>query len=244
LLADAKRISRHPPYRDSTARTRLLAEQLAYRGHVREANRVIGAQDAGIAVELAYVGGVPIESLSIRVARLVADGSRSSTQALAWWAERRDTTALRTYATAARARLSATHVPVRLAAAYDTAAAQAHLALARGDSAGALARFTALPDTLCPRCYPDRLVRARLLSARGRLREALRDLREPLVAYLSPFELFYALERGRVAEQLGEMREAHESYAFVVASWERGDPEVQMLVRQARIGVTRVRGRQ
>ena len=162
LLADDRRASRHPPYRDSTMRARLLAEQLAYRGHVREARRVIGDQDAGIAVELAYLGGAPPDSIAARIARLVASGSRNASQALAWWSERRDTSALRTYTTTARARLAGTQVPARLAAVYDTGAAAAHLALARGDSADAIARFTALPDTLCPRCYPDRLVRSRL----------------------------------------------------------------------------------
>jgi hypothetical protein len=207
---------------------------------VREAHRVIGTQDAGIAVELAYLGGVPADSAAARIARLVAGGSRSSTQALAWWAERRDTSMLRAYATAARTRLTSPDPRVRFAATYDTAAAQAHLALAQGDTTGALARFTVLPDTLCPRCYPDRLVRARLLASQNRLPEAMRDLREPLVAYLSPFELLFALERGRVAERLGELKEAGDSYTFVATSWARGDPEVQALVQTARAGLARV----
>jgi hypothetical protein len=97
----------------------------------------------------------------------------------------------------------------------------------------------ALPDTLCPRCYPDRLTRARLRSAVGRHREALADLREPLVALLSPFELLFALERGRVAERVGEWAEARESYVFVIASWARGDPEVQPAVVAARAGLRR-----
>jgi hypothetical protein len=69
------------------------------------------------------------------------------------------------------------------------------------------------------------------------------DLREPLVALLSPFELLFARERGRVAERLGEWREARESYALVVASWARGDPEVQPHVAAARAGLQRVRRR-
>jgi serine/threonine-protein kinase len=126
---------------------------------------------------------------------------------------------------------------------YDTAAALAHLALVQRDTAEALRRFEALPDTLCPRCYPDRLTRARLLTARGRHRDAMADLREPLVALLSPFELLFALERGRVAERLGDRQEARESYAFVVASWARGDPELQPYVAAARAGLRRVGGR-
>jgi serine/threonine-protein kinase len=209
---------------------------------------VIGAHDAAIAVELAYLGGAPADSVAARLTRLRAAGSRYAAQALAWWAGRGDTAALRAYADAARARLDAADAAdaatsATLAAAYDTAAALAHLALARGDTAGALARLVALPDTLCPRCYPDRLTRARLLAARGQRREALADLREPLVALLSPFELLFALERGRVAEGLGAWAEARESYGFVAASWARGDPEVRRLAAEARAGLGRVRGR-
>jgi serine/threonine-protein kinase len=131
----------------------------------------------------------------------------------------------------------------RLGAVYDTAAALAHLVLARRDTAEALRRFEALPDTLCPRCYPDRLTRARLLTARGRHGAAMADLREPLVALLSPFELLFALERGRVAERLEAWPEARESYAFVVASWARGDLEVQPYVTAARAGLQRIRRR-
>ena len=245
VLATGGRGSRHPPYRDSASRARLLAEQLAYRGHVRDARRVIGDYDAAIAVELAYLGGAPADSVAARLTRLLARGSPYTNQALGWWSGRGDTAALRAYGAAARAR---TERPVagdaaRLAAAYDTAAALAHLALARGDSAGALARFAALPDTLCPRCYPDRLTRARLLAARGRDPEALAELREPLVAVLSPFELLFALERGRVAERLGAWPEARESYGLVVASWALGDVDVQPFVAAARTGLGRVRRR-
>jgi serine/threonine-protein kinase len=246
VLAWGGRASGRPLYRDSAFRARILAEQLAYRGHVREAHRVIGAQPVGITAELPYLGGAPVDSLAARLVRLQADGSPVATQALGWWAARGDTAALRRHVDLARARLADARVAStaqRLGAVYDTAAALAHLALAQRDSAEALRRFEALPDTLCPRCYPDRLTRARLLTARGRHRDAMADLREPLVALLSPFELLLALERGRVAERLGAWQEARESYAFVVASWARGDPEVQPHVAAARAGLQRVRRR-
>ena len=243
VLAWGGRGSSRPLFRDSAFRARILAEQLAYRGHVREAHRVIGAQPVGITAELAYLGGAPADTLAARLARLQADRSSVATQALGWWAARGDTAALRRHVDMARARLGdpgLASTAQRLGAVYDTAAALAHLVLAQRDTAEALRRFVALPDTLCPRCYPDRLTRARLLSARGRHRDAMADLREPLVALLSPFELLFALERGRVAERLGAWKEARESYAFVVASWARGDPEVQPFVAAARAGLQRV----
>ena len=243
LASGGRRGPGHRLFQDSAFRARILAEQLAYRGHVREAQRVIGAQPVGIGVELAYLGGAPADSLAARLARFQASESSVATQALGWWAARGDTAALRRHVDLARARLAgadAASAARRLAATYDTAAAQAHLVLARRDTAEALRRFEALPDTLCPRCYPDRLTRARLLTARGRHRDAMTDLREPLVALLSPFELLLALERGRVAERLEAWAEARESYAFVVASWARGGPEVQPYVAAARAGLQRV----
>jgi hypothetical protein len=126
---------------------------------------------------------------------------------------------------------------------YDTAATQAYLALARRDTAGALRRFRTLPDTLCIRCYTDRLTRARLLAGVGRDREALAQLQEALYGVESPFEVLFAFERGRVAERLGERATAIRAYQFVVDAWGRGDPEVQRFVTEARHGLARIHAR-
>jgi serine/threonine-protein kinase len=50
---------------------------------------------------------------------------------------------------------------------YVAQALRGYAALARGDSVQALARFAALPDTVCHVCALDRLTRAQLLAARG-----------------------------------------------------------------------------
>jgi serine/threonine-protein kinase len=116
----------------------------------------------------------------------------------------------------------------------------AHLALVRQDTAEALRRFRSLPDTLCARCYADRLTRVKLLVARRRDREAFPQLGEAMVGNESPFEVLFAFERGRVAERLGEGPVAVRAYQFVIDAWARGDPEVQTYVAEARRGLARV----
>jgi serine/threonine-protein kinase len=226
---------------DTAALTRLLVEQLAFRGHLREAHRLVGERDAFIAFELALLGGAPPAVADARVARLVAAESRFASLALGHWAARRDTAPLAAFLARARARArSAAGAAARQAAAYDTAAALAHLALARADSGGALARLAALPDTACARCYPHRLTRALLRIAGGELAAAHADLSEVLVAQQSPFEVLFALERGTVAERMGRRDEAAAAYAFVAAAWARGDPEVRPQLERARAGLARL----
>jgi hypothetical protein len=202
---------------------------------------VIGGRDEAITFELAHFGGVSERSTRDLLARLVRAGSVNSSMAAPWWAARGDSAALHSALTRARRRLHAdTNSLARFMAMYDTAAVPAYLALVRRDTTAALARFAALPDTLCARCYLDRLTRASLLAARGRYRDAYADLSEPLTTIVSPVDVLFAFERGRVAERLGHRHAATRAYQFVVDAWARGDPEVQRFVSEARRGLARV----
>jgi tetratricopeptide (TPR) repeat protein len=185
------------------------------------------------------------DSIGVRIRRLARAGSHDVSIALAWWGARRDTTALRAVLDDARRRLTSAQAGyvARLTAAYDIASTLAHLALARRDTAEALRRFRALPDTLCVRCYADRLTRAKLLAAKGRHSEALAELEHSLLSNESPFEALFAHERGRVAERLGQREKAAEAYQFVVDAWRHGDPEVRPYVEDARRGLARLRAR-
>ncbi len=125
--------------------------------------------------------------------------------------------------------------------------AAAYLALARGDSIGAVQRLTATPDTLCLQgvydliCVHARLTLARLHAARGEHRRAA-DLLDALRWELGGSTLVLAtLERGRLAEPLGERQQAVESYGFVTAAWRRADPVLQPYVTEARRGLERLR---
>ena len=55
-----------------------------------------------------------------------------------------------------------------------------------------------------------------------------------------PWFVLATLERGRVAERLGEREKALESYRFVTEAWRRPDPELQPYVSEAREGLARL----
>ena len=55
-----------------------------------------------------------------------------------------------------------------------------------------------------------------------------------------PWFVLATLERGRVAERLGEREKAIESYRFVTEAWRRPDPELQPYVSEAREALARL----
>ena len=102
-------------------------------------------------------------------------------------------------------------------AAYTSASARAHLALARVDTAGGLAQFRALPDTLCIDCFlRDRWTTAQLLLARDSLDAAYTILNEWPTEDVLAREVLIALDRADVAERLGHRDEAIAAYRFVI----------------------------
>jgi hypothetical protein len=58
----------------------------------------------------------------------------------------------------------------------------------------------------------------------------------------SPAFVLATLERGRIAEQLGETEKARESYRFVMAIWRRADVELEPFVSEAREALARLSG--
>ena len=217
-----------------------LAGQLALRGHIREAAANVPSSRSGLVFELAYVGGgEPVES---RVNELVRAGARFSILAPYGWASRGDTAALHAYLDRARHHAKSPDDAVkRLQATYDTSAAIAYLSLARNDTTRALARFVALPDTLCLACYPDRFARARLHARSGNYRSAMNDLSERPTRPQTSLLVLIALERAKVAERLGDPASAARDYQFVVDAWAKADAHLQVHVREARAGLQRLR---
>ena len=126
------------------------------------------------------------------------------------------------------------------AATYSAAAAGAYLALARADTAGALRRVSALPDSLCELCAAPRLVHARLLASRGRLREASAILADRPTVLPSAIDVLWALERARVAERLGGQANARLGYAVVVNAWRGADGALGPIVNESRGALRRL----
>jgi len=240
--------------RDSSLADAGLGFALAYRGHYAAAYRS-GGREPGIFAPLALLGAIPNDTAAAVFRSWVGwqNGSRTRVWwALPWWAERHDTAAIVSVGRWAETGLRRPPVPLPPIAKeflpYVIQSSRAYLALARGDSAGALRIFDVLPDTACyGECDLDRLVRIKLLAARGRYVDAARRLdATPGLTWpgsaTSPTRVLWELERGRVHEQLGNRDVARAAYAFVTATWLHADSALQPYVREARTGLTRLSG--
>jgi serine/threonine-protein kinase len=126
---------------------------------------------------------------------------------------------------------------------YFGAAAEAYLALVRGDSSGAVRRFEAIPDSLCvvAFCLYEKLALARLLAALGDdARAAAVYARWDKIGVARPIHVLAALEHARIAERLGDHATAARQYRFVAEAWRRPDPRLVPLAEEARGALARL----
>jgi serine/threonine-protein kinase len=237
-------------YNEPGFRSYWLRGALGSRGHLRDLYATFG--DSGTSSSVAPLGGLPEESARHRFQQWLAappvveapgaipNGFQVGTfTALPWWAARRDTSSLARFA--ARMESLATGAPrdTRAWLSYGRAAALAYESLARGDSAQALARFVALPDTIC-RCVYDQIVKSQLLLSRGQEQEALAVFNGHEAPFLSPARPLWQLQRGRAAERVGQRDRAIDDYQFVVGMWRHADPELQPYVQEAKSALARL----
>jgi len=242
-----------PVYDDSLVRKSVLTNALAHRGHLREAYAVGGTRFPAEFAQLALLGGVPPGSARATFTgwlgeplprQFTFDLLAPRLTALAWWAARRDTTSLEAFVRRWRAiaRAAGPNVELKLWALYGAASGQAYVALARHDTADALRRFVELPDSVCP-CLPDRIVTAQLLQADRKRSEAADVLeRSWPIDWQDPAEGLWRLERGRVAERLGQRDKAVQEYRFVADLWRTADPELRPEVEEANAAIKRLAG--
>jgi hypothetical protein len=242
-----------PVFDDSLVRKSVLTNALAHRGHLREAYAVGGTRFPAEFAQLALLGGVPPDSARATFTgwlgeplprQFSLDLLAPRLTALPWWAARRDTTSLQAFVRRWRAiaRAAGPNVELKLWALYGAASGQAYVALARHDTADALRRFVALPDSVCP-CLPDRIVTARLLESYSKRSEAADILeRSWPIDWQDPAEGLWRLERGRVAERLGQHDKAVQEYRYVADLWRTADPELRPEVEEANAAIRRLAG--
>jgi serine/threonine-protein kinase len=249
--------------RDSTQLGLSLAAALAFRGHLREA-LAAGAAGFGAGatlpftpaddpfVDLALLGGFPDSLVAQTFAAALEAGADWGKggfrmvlprylRGLPWWFARGDTASLGAMVRKGAAIAAAKPSPVgEVRARYLGAAAGAYLELLRGDSAQAIRRFEAIPDTLClfAGCFHEKLALARVLSARGDHRRAAAVLDQWLPpAPGLPIRVLTALERGRIADALGDRATATRHYRYVLDVWRRPDAALLPYVEEARAGL-------
>jgi hypothetical protein len=248
---------------DTLMHKQFLAGMLAYRGRLQEAYAVdvslLLAPNASPFsafsdpfLNLVLLGVIP-DSLATANFRLALRPGKAwpltpfliprQLRGLPWWLARKDTASLAAFALRAgqETRRQASSRG-KLLARYLHAAAMAYLALARADSTEALRRFQAIPDTLCiaSDCFYEKLTEARLLNGLGQARQAGAVLDRWIWSGEGPFFVLGVLERGRIAEGLGERQKARDSYQFVVDVWRHADPELELYVREARARLERL----
>ena len=225
-------------------RKRRLAATLLYRGHAQEAAGILFATPGmppPMMVEAALLSDEPPEGADSEFRSWLAQAAPRNVFALQWWVARRDSVAVReVHRRADSLARTSPDSARRSQAVYTSGAALAYLTLLRGDTAAAIQRLEALPDSLCPYCHAPRLTLAQLLSARGEDRKALQVLTGFLAELLVPSEVLWTLERGRVAARLGELESAARDYQYVADIWRKADPQLQPYVAEAREGLIRV----
>jgi len=229
-----------------TAR-RFLSVALDRRGHLREAYAAAGGDLAAFAFhfgEQSLFGRVPTDTAAAEFRRWLRTKSALTVLPLPWWSLQHDTTSILEVMRRCDSAVRTRPPGQTWWAQHGARAARAYLALARHDSAEALAQLLALPDSLCSGCVADRLVKVQLLEARGRDREAaaLLDRFPPPLWLILPSAGFWALERGRVDERLGNRDSAVAAYRFVTDLWLHADPELQPYVTEARTALNRLSG--
>jgi hypothetical protein len=125
---------------------------------------------------------------------------------------------------------------------YRGAAAGAYLTLLRGDSTRAEHLLRAIPDSLCvvSDCFYEKVTLAQLLAARGELRGARELLDRWRWSGGKASFVLATLERGRLAERLGDRAAAIADYQYVAARWRHADSELQRYVSEALDGIDRL----
>jgi tRNA A-37 threonylcarbamoyl transferase component Bud32/tetratricopeptide (TPR) repeat protein len=253
--------TRKPPTRaDSLRWSQYIVTNLAYRGHVREAARLIPRMRnlvfvTDLASELALTGALPAatadsifgegldrDPLWLPGSPPIGGGPSSIVYALPWWAARRDTNELRRFAgrvdTEDRSSMPAGQLEWLQVLG---GAVPAYVALARGDTSAAIRHFAGLPRDLVTPPALERLTEGVLLARRGRDADALEVLDQAFPEFwASPFRIMAHLETARAAEGLGQRERAMGDYQRVIDAWRHADPELQPHVEEARAALARL----
>ena len=216
----ARTVLRKLPPEARRNHTNFLIAALSLRGHVSEAWTLAIETRSYIAAEIAGLGLVPADS-ALRVVRPWLDRrDDASLVPIPVMALAHDSVTLLKTASAIDSMMPKVASPVQRALMlYFSSVARAYAALANNDTATAVRRFEALPDSVVT--VPlDQFYHARLV-ARQDPQRALKLLQTKNSPDL--LSTARALEQARLAERLGQRELAVENYARVADLWRNAD---------------------
>jgi len=82
-----------------------------------------------------------------------------------------------------------------------------------------------------------------VLLAQGKRERAVELLDFLIVSHFGPRSVLFRLERGHLAEELGDTAGAVRAYRYVVDAWRNADRVLQPTVTEARAGLARLQPR-
>jgi len=190
--------------------------------------------------DLVLVGAMPADSIERRARGwLHGDSTMQVASAYAFrsWAERGDTASL-----AEALRRSDRWPATATGTKFWPTVVRGYVALAKRDTAAALAQFATVPDTFCVQyqpCHVTRYTKAQLLLAAGRNAEAARTL-DIDFAFNGPLGVLWQLARGQAHERLKDREKAIDAYTFVANAFRKADPSLRPVAEEARKGLQRL----
>jgi len=209
-----------------------LLNALILRGHVAEAWPLAMNNRSYVAGEIAGLGLMPADTVTKSLRPwLQADDDRFIAP-VPWLALTHDTAALLAKAKDMDGFAARDTSPAQRAIKeYVAAEFRAYAALAKGDTTAATRLFTALPDSILTIPF-DAFMQARLIGRQDPQRAIA-----ILERHVAGTDLLYAarqLERGRLAEKIGDRQRAVDAYSYVAEVWRSTDsPQLKDGVKEA-----------
>ena len=216
-----------------------LAFAAALRGHSSEAWPLLVKSRNYLVAEFVGLGLVPVDT-ALRVTKpWLEERGEASLAALPALAAAGDAATLLTYAQGVDSQIGKVTSPSQKALMlYFASAMRAYAALAKRDTASATRQFDTLPDTVVFAGL-DQFIRARLVG-----RQDPRRALTMLTPLAGSYDILYparALERGRLAEKLGQREIAVEAYERVADLWQNADsPQLRDARDEARAALSRL----
>jgi serine/threonine-protein kinase len=217
----------------------LIASQLALHGRVNEAWPIAVKAKHYVMAEIAGLGLIPADSAKKVLMPLLNERNDAFMMPIPFLASIHDSVALSQAAdrieVAMRKDTAVARQPI---VNYVVSSLRGYAALARSDTAAATRLFESLPDSLVNIPF-DVFTRARLIGRTDPKRAiALLERHSP-----NPDLLYTAkeLERGRLAEKIGDKERAVDAYSFVAAAWRDPDsPQLRDAAKEARDALQRL----